>query len=124
MPDFFTYLPWTYDGQRLWNAIWPLQPTILSNVTGQWAENQKAEWITRELGPDVNFITCSLKPRYCYCPSDQPGAILINNKDTVKQQWQDSGGTFILHKNAEDTIKQLETILGMELETPTKRQRC
>ena len=124
IPDFYTYLPWTYDGQRLWNAIWPLQPTILAGITGHWAEKQKIDWITRELGPEVGYITCKSKLRHYYCPSDSLGAILISNKDIGKQQWQEAGGIFILHNNTEDTIRQLEHILGIPLETINKHQRC
>jgi hypothetical protein len=124
MPDFYTYLPWTKDGERLWNAIWPLQPTILTGITGHWAETQKADWINREFGPDVSYITCLSKHKHYYCPLDQPGAILIDNKELSRQRWQEAGGIFILHKNTECTIRRLETLLGITLETSNNLIHC
>ena len=123
-PNFFTYLPWRKDGERLWDAIWPFQPTILSGITGLWAEPQKSDWITRELGPDTNYITCLPKHKHIYCPSDTIGGILIDNKETLRQQWQEAGGIFIHHVNTEKTIRQLEEILGIPLEVSNTTYRC
>jgi hypothetical protein len=124
IPDFFTYLPWMRDGERLWDAIWPLQPTILTSITGCWAETQKVDWITRELGPEVSYITCLSKHKHYYCPTDRPGAILIDDKDTLRKPWQKAGGIFILHRDTEDTIQKLESLLGIPLETTINNNRC
>ncbi len=42
----------------------------------------------------------------------EPGALLIDNKQPTIDSWEDKGGIGILHKNADDTIKQLQK-LGM-----------
>jgi hypothetical protein len=123
-PEFFTYLPWKRDGERLWDALWPLQPTILTGINGQWAETQKIDWITRELGPETSYITCLIKHKHYFCPSDRPGSILIDYRENLRQQWQEAGGIFILHKDTEETIRQLESILKIPLETTLQQSCC
>ena len=123
-PDFYTYLPWKQDGHKLWTAIRPLQPTILTGIPGRWAEAQKIDWINRELGPNVSFITCPSKHKFYHCPTDRPGAILIDDNKRYKEQWQEAGGIFILHTETEETIKQLELLLGIPLESTSETTRC
>ena len=52
---FFETLPWTSEGKRLWEAIRPLQPDILTGVPGSYQESriQKVKWCQRELGVSV-----------------------------------------------------------------------
>ena len=124
IPNFFRNLPWTHDGHTLWDAMLPLKPTILTSVTGNWSVIQKIDWITRDLGPDVSFITCLSKHKHYYCPTDRPGAILIDNKESLRSNWQERGGVFILHKNAFDTINQLESLIGIQLDTSSRIHHC
>jgi hypothetical protein len=59
-PAFFEHLPWTRHGRRLWNAIAPLQPDILTGVPtvgGHYLASsssvEKYKWCQRELGVAV-----------------------------------------------------------------------
>jgi hypothetical protein len=40
----------------------------------------------------------------------QPGDVLVDDRDTHRQLWEDAGGIFVHHKNAEDTLRQLAEI--------------
>jgi hypothetical protein len=78
----------------------------------------------RELGPDVSYITCPSKHKHLYCPYDKPGAILIDDQEALRQQWQDAGGIFIQHTTTDDTIRQLESLLGIHLEASSIQHLC
>ena len=59
---FFDQLEWKADGRELWQALKPLNPTILTDVTaGDWTAVQKRRWCRRELGPDTKVIGCTAK---------------------------------------------------------------
>jgi len=48
--NFYSHLPWTPDGQELWNAILPLKPDILTGVPmHRVSRAQKVAWCRREL---------------------------------------------------------------------------
>lgn len=49
-PPFYEYAPWMSDGKRLWNAILPLSPDILTGVPmSRKSRAEKALWCAREL---------------------------------------------------------------------------
>jgi hypothetical protein len=51
--NFYGQLEWTADGKRLWNAIRPLKPDILTGVPKPKKHcTDKFEWCRRELGLD------------------------------------------------------------------------
>ncbi|GKY94627.1 hypothetical protein MPSEU_000428200 [Mayamaea pseudoterrestris] len=58
MGSFFESLPWTSDGQKLWDAIRHLSPDILSGVPTSYhdARAQKVRWCERELGLPVSHL--------------------------------------------------------------------
>ena len=50
---FYEHLPWTVDGKKLWKAIRPLQPDILTGVPYPKSSRvEKYNWCRRELGLD------------------------------------------------------------------------
>lgn len=57
-PAFFAHLPWMPEGRRLWQAIRPLQPDILTGVPYKVSRSsvQKYDWCRRELGVPVQHI--------------------------------------------------------------------
>jgi len=65
---FFEHLPWTHDGERLWQAIRPLRPDILTGVPrGKAAQDQKYAWCKRELGVETNHLDLAApKKRHDY----------------------------------------------------------
>jgi uncharacterized protein (UPF0248 family) len=66
---FYERLPWTADGRALWGVLKPLRPTVLTGCPrGKWAEGQKRAWVGRELGLEVEVITCMSKDKHTFCP--------------------------------------------------------
>jgi hypothetical protein len=54
---FYERLPWTSDGRRLWNAIKPHKPDILTGVSmAPSCPREKAKWCARELGVATNHV--------------------------------------------------------------------
>jgi len=114
--NFFRNLPWTKDGQTLWDSIRYLNPYILTGIPRiRSAEQDKRQWVNEKLGPDVVMIACLSANKYLYCL--KPGAILIDDRESAGQKWELAGGRFILHSNAIDTIKQLQQ-LGIPVDAP------
>jgi hypothetical protein len=109
---FWSKMPWTHDGRRLWNYLKDKYDiTILSahpSDKGTSVEGKK-EWITKNLGPTYAknaIITLGVnKQKYA-----NKNSILIDDSDRNIRQWRSKGGIGILHKSANDSIKQLEKI--------------
>jgi len=127
---FYERLPWTADGRRLWQAIRPHCPNILTGVSDEkTCPIEKAKWCARELGvatihvdkasatnyehvvvkgqPQddvVNIITCwSTNKHY----ESGERAVLIDDRIALAASWRAKGGIFIHHTNAERTLDQL-----------------
>lgn len=104
---FFETLPWMPKGRDLWYRIRQYNPIILTGVpAGKRASavEQKRRWCQRELGADVEVITCLTKekPRYSL-----PGTLLIDDRADIQTAWQDNGGTFVLYH--EDRFEDIVT---------------
>ena len=109
-PKFFEDLKWTRDGRMLWECIRDLEPIIMTGVPpGAWAIEQKMNWLRREIGA-VRVTFCKAKDKSIYKPEEIPHAILIDDRESLRPQWEKSGGTFIHHKNAFETLRQLQSI--------------
>ena len=107
--DFFETLEWRKDGEALWSYIKDLEPIIMTGVPpGSWAIEQKMNWLKREIG-DIRVTFCKSKDKSIYKPDSVPHAILIDDRDFLRDQWEKSGGIFIHHTNALDTLKQLQS---------------
>ena len=110
-PDFYNKLDWMPDGKELWNFIKDFQgvqlltgvPRGSSGAGG--AVNQKNSWCRRELGTKYNVICCSTKDKPLYATK---GAILIDDRLKIADEWIAKGGIFIHHTNTENTIKELQ----------------
>lgn len=129
---FFEKLPWTRDGRRLWQAIEHLQPDILTGVPNHPSSRmEKYRWCQRELGlrnaahvdmagwlhdhrcvnggqkqrKGGNVITCWSSNKH---HESGPGAVLIDDRQQLRDAWEAKGGIFIHHTgNVDDTIRQL-----------------
>ena len=143
---FYEDLPWTVDGRHLWGVLAPLRPTILTGCPrGGWAEGAKRAWVGRELGVDVEVITCMSKDKHKFCPpprtpadsgsgevsancdtstissvSDRtaaaPGAaILIDDRASAGPLWEAAGGRGVLHTDTASTLRQLATLLPLTI---------
>jgi hypothetical protein len=132
--SFFEHLTWAPGGKRLWRAIQHLQPDILTGVpVYQNSRTEKFKWCQRELGLDVeellhvdmaghwndhscvngvrrseracNVITCWSLNKY---HESGPGAVLIDDRHSLKADWEAAGGIFIYHSGDMDaTLQQL-----------------
>lgn len=93
---FFEKLPWMPKGKELWKEISKYNPIILTGVPSgnKSIIEQKIRWCERELGPDVQVITCSTKDKTKYCLYQ---SILIDDRTDNLQSWNDKGGKFILY---------------------------
>jgi hypothetical protein len=111
-PEFYAGLDWMPDGRELWDRVLPLQPTILTGLPrGKWAEPQKREWCNRELGEEIEVITCMSREKAQKAAeflTDGETPILIDDRESIAEAWQEMGGIFIHHRSAADSIKQLE----------------
>lgn len=114
-PDFYAGLDWKHDGRQLWKRVSPLEPTILTGLPrGKWAEPQKRAWCRRELGEEVEVLTCLSREKAQKAAeflTDGEIPVLIDDRESIAEAWQAMGGIFIHHRSAADSIRQLETIL-------------
>ena len=83
--------------------------TALPRNTG-WlssAQKDKVQWVHDKLGSTLQ-VNCvqhwSYKKYFC----DSKDDILIDDCERNIQEWQEYGGTGILHRNWDDTLKELE----------------
>ncbi len=111
--DFFGTLEWMPGAKDMWNTyLKPLNPTILSGVPdsdSRWAHKQKLAWCVRNLGPDVPVVLCATRDKNKY---SGPGSVLIDDRERTRRPWEEKGGIFVHHTAPEDSVRQLEHILG------------
>jgi hypothetical protein len=106
--SFWGDMEWTGDGKKLWNYIKQYDAEILT-ATSQHESSSKGKhiWLDRELpGVKKNIVRRSEKQNYAWVDTD----ILIDDTKRNIDEWEDVGGTGILHINTEDTIRQLKEL--------------
>jgi len=107
-PNFYTNLYWTHDGKQLWNFIKDFQGVqLLTGIPRGFKDaiTQKKSWCNSELGNQYNVICCATKDKPLYATK---GAILIDDRLKIANEWISKGGIFIHHTSAENTIKELQ----------------
>lgn len=117
--QFYAKLSWTWDGKELWEGTRSMDPVILTGLPlGKWAEPQKREWCRRELGPEIPVICGKSKEKHLLAWDwlhEQGKAhltpILIDDRLNIKFPWEESGGRFILHFSARESLEELNRIL-------------
>ena len=70
------------------------------------AEEDKRKWTRRVLSEDVTVHTVCRKHKQNYCKG--PEYFLIDDREKTILEWEARGGTGILHRGAEETMKTLE----------------
>lgn len=70
------------------------------------AEDDKKRWMGRMLSKDIEVKTVYKEDKSTYCHGLD--CILIDDMEKNIQQWREFGGTGILHKTVEETMKQLK----------------
>ncbi len=118
--NFYGKLDWTDDGYDLWENSRDLDPVILTGLPlGKWAEPQKREWCARELGKNIPVITGMSKEKHLlawdWLHENGKGdylPVLIDDRLNIKFPWEESGGHFILHFSARESLKQLNEVIN------------
>lgn len=82
--------------------------TCTGELNRKKVAQDKTIWIREHVDPGV-VITCTFKgeQKAAYA---KPGSILIDDRPRNIKAWTDAGGIGILHKNAADTIAQLQDL--------------
>jgi hypothetical protein len=121
-PGFWSDMPWMAGGKELHGFLKSsgLNPTILSalpspdrKIAMVNARKGKIEWLKKELGAPYanNAILCFRPEKALQSGSSR---ILIDDNSNNIQEWEEAGGTAILHKNADRTIRCLGKIVKEE----------
>ncbi len=109
-PDFYADLEWMEDGRELWDFAREFTPIILTGLPmGKWAEPQKRIWCSRELGADVEVITCMSRQK-AEKARERSGdliPVLVDDREKLKVAWEEMGGLFIHHISAKQSISAL-----------------
>eukprot|EP00571_Detonula_confervacea_P011929 CAMPEP_0172304280 /NCGR_PEP_ID=MMETSP1058-20130122/5704_1 /TAXON_ID=83371 /ORGANISM="Detonula confervacea, Strain CCMP 353" /LENGTH=240 /DNA_ID=CAMNT_0013015435 /DNA_START=71 /DNA_END=793 /DNA_ORIENTATION=+ len=129
---FYARLPWTADGKALWEELknnHPTTPDILTGVPRTLkSRGEKFAWCKANLGISVNHvdmagkksahelvtgrrkngtvnvITCWSKNKHC---ESKENHILIDDRLSLREAWEERGGTFIHHISTERTLSML-----------------
>jgi hypothetical protein len=117
-PGFYAHLPWTPDGPELWERVKRHEPVILTGLPrGNWAKPQKLEWCRRELGTQVPVIACMSREKaekarewVAGAGADTPVPVLIDDRESLRERWEEAGGIFIHHSSAAESIRALEEL--------------
>ena len=104
-PDFYFALPLMPDAMTLFDAVKHLNPIILTGLPrGSWAADQKVRWAARYF-PGTRIITTMARDKRNHA---REGDVLVDDQIKHAHLWEDAGGVFIHHKNAEETIERLK----------------
>jgi hypothetical protein len=106
--SFFETLPWMKKGRELWSRIEKYNPIILTGLprSSSSAVDQKIRWCKRELGENIQVVTCSSKEKPNYSIHNY---ILIDDRKDNLNAWNNKGGKFVLY-NEDDLDAIVERI--------------
>lgn len=119
---FWSDMPWLAGGRELHGFLKSsgLYPTILSALPSPErkmamvnARKGKMEWLKKEMGTPYanNAILCFRQEKALQ--SGFSRILIDDNQDNIRE-WEEAGGTAILHKNTSRTIKCLGRIVREE----------
>ena len=104
-PDFYFGLPLLPDAMRLFDAVRRLDPIILTGLPqGNWTADQKVRWAARHF-PGTRITTTMARDKRKHA---RPGDVLVDDQPRPARLWEEAGGVFIRHKNAEETLARLK----------------
>jgi hypothetical protein len=104
---FWVGIPWMPDGKQLWDYISKYDPALLSAPSrNNESRLGKRLWVKNNI-PGTKLILASAEKKQNYSGGNK---ILIDDRKDNVDQWRSQGGIGILHKNTQDTIKQLQNL--------------
>lgn len=105
--DFYGRLPEMPDARRLFDAVAALRPTILTGLPlGSWAAPQKLRWVGRHF-PGTPVITCLARDKHRHMTGRD---VLVDDREDHRGRWEDAGGIFVHHQDAERSLAALAAI--------------
>jgi hypothetical protein len=114
-PDFYFSLPLMPDAMRLFDAVKHLQPIILTGLPrGNWAADQKMRWAAKHF-PGVKMITCMARDKRDHA---KHGDVLVDDNDKYRHLWEETGGIFVHHKNAAQSVEELRAYFDVHETAP------
>lgn len=116
VPHLFQQLSMLADGQALWEGLQAYQHhpmevlTALPQLTGQLrtAASDKQAWVAQHLSRALTVNTVNGGPQKVVFAT--PGAVLIDDLERNIRLWEAAGGIGILHRTAEDSLRQLAQV--------------
>ena len=112
-PDFYFGLPLKDDAMALFDAVKHLHPIILTGLPrGTWAADQKVRWAAHYF-PGTKIITTLARDKRDHA---REGDVLVDDQDRHRHLWEEAGGIFIHHKNAQDSIDRLRAYFPLRVD--------
>ena len=104
---FWVGMPWMEDAKQYWDYIKDYDVELLSSPSrSETSRLGKRLWVRNNMpGIKLHLAQAYNKKNYA-----EPNHILIDDRESNIEQWKEAGGIGILHKNANDTIKQLKAL--------------
>ena len=97
-------MPWMPDGKELWDAIKDKKPTILSAPSKSPSSRLgKRLWVQNNIS-GAPLILAAAEKKKNYARKD---AILIDDRISNINDWNNSGGIGILHTSTASTLNKL-----------------
>jgi hypothetical protein len=106
---FFADIPPMADLPQLWARIERNRPIVLTGVppSVEEAADNKRAWVAKNLGAHIEVRCCQSREKWQHA---SPGDILIDDWIKYKQLWLAAGGRWITHRNAAETIADLDAM--------------
>jgi hypothetical protein len=108
--EYWSEMPWTSDGKKLWDYINKYNPTILTAPSDnkEICIPGKKKWIKDNLDSNDYKKVIIDKDKGQYADEN---SILIDDRKQNIDDWTKNGGIGILHTSTDDSIKKLKDII-------------
>ena len=104
---YWVGMPWMEDGKKYWDYIKDLDTELLSSPSrSETSRLGKRLWVRNNMpGVKLHLAQSFNKKNYA-----EPNHILIDDRPSNISQWVAAGGIGILHRTADETIRQLKKL--------------
>lgn len=110
-PDFYFGLPLVPDAKELIESVRHLDPIILTGLPrGNWAADQKVRWAAHHF-PDTKIITTMARDKRNHA---KEGDVLVDDQERHRHLWEEIGGVFVHHRNAQQTLAELRSYFPID----------